>query len=277
MMKETVDTLGNQKKINYALHQPDKSSFIKAVTDGLQPPPAYFPMNVAMNKEGYQAIDEVMKNGLTPLTPDQLEETANVTGALILDTRDAGRFAAGFIPGSLSIGLNGDFAPWTGAIIGDVNRRLLLVADPGREEESVIRLARVGFDHVMGFLEGGYESWIKAGKPADQIQRITAQEFSERNDKDQLPVLDLRTVSEYNSQHIKGAAHRPLSAIHDWMSTLPATSPFIIHCQSGYRSIIAASLLHAKGYRNFTEITDGSPASRKQVFLQRNSFLPMLY
>lgn len=257
MMKETVDTLGNQKKINYALRQPDKSSFIKAVTDGLQAPPAYFPMNVAMNKEGYRAIDEVMKNGLTPLTADQLEETANISGALILDTRDAGRFAAGFIPGSLSIGLNGDFAPWTGAIIGDVNRRLLLVADPGREEESVIRLARVGFDQVMGFLEGGYESWVKAGKPTDRIQRITAQEFSERKDSDQIPVLDLRTLSEYNSQHLKGADHRPLSAIHDWMSTLPATSPFIIHCQSGYRSIIAASLLHAKGHRNFTEITDG--------------------
>lgn len=257
MMKETVDTLGNQKKINYALRQPDKSSFIKAVTEGLQAPPAYFPMNVAMNKEGYQAIDEVMKKGLTPLTPDQLEETANITGALILDTRDAGRFAAGFIPGSLSIGLNGDFAPWTGAIIGDVNIRLLLVADPGREEESVIRLARVGFDHVMGFLEGGYESWVKAGKPTDNIQRITAQEFAEMRDNNQMPVLDLRTASEYESQHLEWALHRPLSAIREWMPGLPATEPFFIHCQSGYRSIIAASMLKAYGYRHFTEITDG--------------------
>ncbi|MFM8917283.1 MAG: MBL fold metallo-hydrolase, partial [Bacteroidota bacterium] len=179
MMKETVDTLGNQKKMNYALNQPNKEAFIKAVTDGLLPPPAYFPLNVAMNKKGYDSIDDVMKKGLTAMNPTQFEQAAELSGALILDTRTADEFSKGFVPQSINIGIKGDFAPWVGALIGDVKQELLLVTEPGMEEETVTRLARVGFDHVIGFLDGGIDTWKKAGKEIDTVKRISSEQFSQ--------------------------------------------------------------------------------------------------
>ncbi len=178
MMKETVDTLGNQKKVNYALNQPDKASFIKAVTDGLLPPPAYFGANVAMNKKGYDEVETVINRGKTPLSPDEFEAIAEATGALILDTRDSDAFSKGFIPQSINIGLAGDFAPWVGALIADVRQEILLVTDPGKEEEAITRLARVGFDRVPGHLSGGFESWKKSGKEIDTIHSISATEFA---------------------------------------------------------------------------------------------------
>src|SRR5690554_5768082 len=181
MMKETVDTLGNQKKVNYALNQPNKEAFIEAVTDGLLPFPAYFGANVAMNKKGYQNVDEVIKKGLTELSPKEFEAAAEGTGALILDTRDNGDFAKGFIPNSVSIGIGGDFAPWVGAMIGDVQQPLLLVTEPGMEEEVVIRLSRVGFDNVIGYLKGGFESWTKEDREIDKVDRITPQELDRKS------------------------------------------------------------------------------------------------
>ena len=167
MSKDTVDTLGNQKKNNYALNQPNRASFIDAVTDGLTPPPAYFPLNVSMNRKGYDSIDNIVASGMKALNAEEFQKAAEATEALILDTRTAAAFCQGFVPRSINIGLDGQFAPWVGALIADVKQPLLLVTDPGKEEESVIRLARVGFDHVIGHLSGGFETWKTAGKEAD--------------------------------------------------------------------------------------------------------------
>jgi len=260
MMKETVDTLGNQKKVNYALRQPDKASFIAEVTDGLLPPPAYFPLNVAMNKKGYSSIDEVLQRGLTEMDPAAFEQAAELSGALVLDTRPSNIFAKGFIPQSINIGIRGDFAPWVGALIGDVKQELLLVTEPGKEEETITRLARVGFDNVIGYLKGGFEAWVKAGKEIDTINRITPEQFKkEFNPKESL-VIDVRKDSEYAAEHVEEAFNKPLSAINEWSGTLDPKKHFYIHCQSGYRSMIAASVLQARGYRNFSEVSGGMKA-----------------
>lgn len=260
MMKETVDTLGNQKKVNYALNQPNKEAFVAAVTDGLLPPPAYFGANVAMNKKGYRNVDEVINQGMTVLSPEEFETAAESTGALILDTRSNGEFAKEFIPQSVNIGINGDFAPWVGAMIGDVNQPLLLITDKGMEEEVVIRLSRVGFDNVLGYLKGGIEAWKTAGKETDQVDRISAEEFKERLKVGESVVYDVRKESEYEAEHVEEAYSRPLASINDWIKDINPKEHFFVHCAGGYRSMIAASILQARGYRNFTEIEGGFKA-----------------
>jgi hydroxyacylglutathione hydrolase len=260
MMKETVDTLGNQKKVNYALNQPNKEAFIAAVTDGLLPPPAYFGANVAMNKKGYRNVEEVINQGMTALSPAEFEVAAESTGALILDTRGNGEFAKGFIPQSVNIGVAGDFAPWVGAMIGDVNQPLLLVTDEGMEEEVVIRLSRVGFDNVLGYLKGGFTAWEAAGKEVDQVDRITADAFKSRLKVGESVVLDVRKESEYEAEHVEEAYSRPLAAINEWIKDIKPDQHFFLHCAGGYRSMIAASILQARGYRNFTEIEGGFKA-----------------
>lgn len=260
MMKETVDTLGNQKKVNYALNQPNKEAFVAAVTDGLLPPPAYFGANVAMNKKGYRNVDEVINQGMTALSPEEFETAAESTGALILDTRSNGEFAKEFIPQSVNIGINGDFAPWVGAMIGDVNQPLLLITDKGMEEEVVIRLSRVGFDNVLGYLKGGIEAWKTAGKETDQVDRISAEEFKERLKVGESVVYDVRKESEYEAEHVEEAYSRPLASINDWIKDINPKEHFFVHCAGGYRSMIAASILQARGYRNFTEIEGGFKA-----------------
>ncbi len=222
MMKETVDTLGNQKKMNYALNQPDKASFIKAVTEGLLPPPAYFGLNVAMNKKGYESFETVLNNGMRALTPDEFEAAAENTEALILDTRTNTEFYKGFIPQSVSIGLDGDFAPWVGALIVDVKQPLLLVTDLGKEEETVTRLSRVGFDNVLGHLKGGFAAWLAAGKEADVIDRITAERFAKEVEIGKDKILDIRKESEYTAEHIEEAYNRPLANINDWIKDINA-------------------------------------------------------
>lgn len=259
-MKETVDTLGNQKKVNYALNQPNKEAFVAAVTDGLLPPPAYFGANVAMNKKGYRNVDEVINQGMTALSPEEFETAAESTGALILDTRSNGEFAKELIPQSVNIGINGDFAPWVGAMIGDVNQPLLLVTDKGMEEEVVIRLSRVGFDNVLGYLKGGVEAWKTAGKETDQVDRISAEEFKERLKVGESVVYDVRKESEYEAEHVEEAYSRPLASINDWIKEINPKEHFFVHCAGGYRSMIAASILQARGYRNFTEIEGGFKA-----------------
>ncbi|ATA74744.1 rhodanese-like domain-containing protein [Capnocytophaga sp. H2931] len=263
MMKETVDSLGNQKKMNYALNQPNKEAFIKAVTEGLLPPPAYFGMNVAMNKKGYSNFDEVLNQGMNPLTADELETTAENTGALILDTRSNQDFAKGFIPQSINIGLNGDFAPWVGTLIVDVNQPILLVTDRDKEEEAVTRLSRVGFDNVLGYLSGGFETWEKSGKDIDSINRISAEEFANEVRIEENQVIDVRKESEYAAEHIEDAFSKPLAYINDWISGIDPKQHFYLHCAGGYRSMIAASILQARGYRNFTEVAGGFNAIAK--------------
>ena len=262
MMKETVDTLGNQRKVNYALRQPDKESFIKEVTDGLLPPPAYFPLNVAMNKSGYSSIDDVMKRGMKAMNPAEFEQAAEMSGALLLDTRPATSFAKGFIPQSINIGIRGDFAPWVGALIGDVKQEILLVTDPGKEEETVTRLARVGFDNVIGYLDGGFNTWKNAGKETDTIHTISPKEFKTEFNPKESVVIDVRKESEYAAEHVTEAYNKPLADINDWVNTIDPKKHFFLHCQSGYRSMIAASILQARGFRNFTEVAEGFRAFR---------------
>jgi hydroxyacylglutathione hydrolase len=260
MMKETMDTLGNQKKMNYALNQPSKEAFVEAVTEGLTPPPAYFPMNVAMNKKGYDSFEEVMSQAMTALAPEQFELTAEATGALILDVRSAADFAPAFIPRSVNIGLDGQFAPWVGALIRDVKQPLLLVTYPGTEEESITRLSRVGFDHVIGYLEGGMEAWKAAGKEVDAVNRISADQFKTEFKPGESFVIDVRKESEYMAEHVEDAYNKPLDFINEWTSALNPKDHFYLHCAGGYRSMMAASILKARGIHNFSEVEGGFKA-----------------
>jgi glyoxylase-like metal-dependent hydrolase (beta-lactamase superfamily II)/rhodanese-related sulfurtransferase len=257
MMKETVDTLGNQKKMNYALNQPNKEAFIAAVTDGLLPPPAYFGANVAMNKKGYSSFEEVKTRSLNPLTPEAFELLAESSGALILDTRESSIFYKGFVPQSVNIGIKGDFAPWVGALIGDVKQEILLVTDEGMEEEVITRLSRVGFDHVLGYLNGGFAAWTASGKEVDTVNRISAAEFAQQFKSGESMVVDVRKESEYEAEHVEDAYSKPLAYINEWTKDINPKDHFFMHCAGGYRSMIAASILQARGYRNFTEVEGG--------------------
>ncbi|HRG22576.1 MAG TPA: rhodanese-like domain-containing protein, partial [Saprospiraceae bacterium] len=264
MSKETVSTIGEQKKNNYALRaNMTEAEFIKEVTDGLLPPPAYFGANVAMNKGGYENFEKVLHQGLKALNAAEFEVAAEETGALILDTRANGEFWKGFIPQSVNIGLTGDFAPWVGALIADVKQPILLVTDQGREEEAVTRLSRVGFDNVLGHLAGGFETWRESGKEIDTIDRITADQFAKAVVIGESKVLDIRKESEYAAEHIDEAYNRPLSYINDWVKDVQPDEHFYLHCAGGYRSMIAASILQARGYRNFTEVEGGFNAIAK--------------
>ena len=260
MMKETVDSLGNQKKMNYALNQPNKEAFVKAVTEGLLAPPGYFGLNVAMNKQGYESFETVLNNGMRALTPDEFEAAAENTNALILDTRSNQVFYKGFIPQSINIGLDGDFAPWVGALIMNVKQPLLLVTEAGMEEEAVTRLSRVGFDNIIGHLKGGFNAWLQSGKEADVVNRITSQQFATNVQIGTDKVIDIRKETEYAAEHVSEAFNRPLSNINDWVKDINPEEHFFIHCAGGYRSMIASSILQARGYRNFTEVAGGFKA-----------------
>lgn len=271
MQKETVDTLGNQKKTNYALNQPNKESFISEVLDGLSAPPKYFGMNVALNKGGYEDFDIVLKKGSHPVSAEDFEAVAEDSGALILDTRNAADFHKGFVPNAINIGLQGDFAPWVGAMIYDVKQPILLVTDLGAEEEAITRLARVGFDNVIGYLEGGFESWKNSGKEVDHVNRISVQTFADQLTEDS-KVIDVRNETEYASEHVNEAYSRPLVDINEWASTLNNDEHFFLHCAGGYRSMIAASILNSRGIRNFTEIEGGFGAI-KETSVPKSNFV----
>ncbi len=257
MMKETVDTLGHQKEINYALRDISEEQFIKEVTDGLLPPPAYFPLNVKMNKEGYEDIDDVLARGGTAMSPDAFEVAANETGAIVLDVRNEAEFVKGHIPRSIFIGLDGQFAPWVGALIKDVEQPILLVAPEGREKEAVTRLSRVGFDKTFGFLKGGIEAWKQAGKELDQIESISPEEFEKRNEANALNIFDVRKCTEYDSMHIVDANNTPLDYLNDHLAEFPQDDQFYVHCAGGYRSVIAASILKSRGYHNLVNVEGG--------------------
>ena len=258
MSKETTDTLGHQKATNYALRADmTKEEFIKEVTTGLLAPPAYFPLNVMLNSQGYESIDKVLQRGQHALSADAFEAVANETSALILDTRDPQTFAHGFVPNSINIGIDGSFAPWVGAMIPDIKHEILLVTDEGREEEVITRLARVGYDFTIGYLKGGFTTWKNAGKEVDHITSITADELSAVMENEKVNVLDVRKKSEYLSEHVAGADNTPLDFINDSMAQLDKNKTYYVHCAGGYRSMIFNSILRARGYDNLIDIKGG--------------------
>lgn len=258
MSKETTDTLGHQKQTNYAL-RPDmtREEFIKEVTTGLVAPPAYFPLNVMLNIKGYESIDKVLERGQQALSPEAFEAAANDTGALILDTRDPQEFAEGFVPNSINIGIDGSFAPWVGTLIPDIKQELLLVTENGREEEVITRLARVGYDHTIGYLKGGFEAWKKAGKETDQIKSIDAAELAEIMEKEDVNILDVRKKSEYDSEHIIDAENAPLDFINESMLEVDKNKTYFVHCAGGYRSMVFNSILRARGYDKLIDVKGG--------------------
>lgn len=273
MSKETVSTIGEQKEKNYALRaNMTESEFITEVLDGLTPPPAYFGMNVAMNKKGYNSFTEVLNNGMNALSPNEFEDMAENSEALILDTRNPAEFYKKHIPQSINIGISGDFAPWVGTLIADVNQPILIVTDLGKEEETITRLSRVGFDNVLGHLEGGFESWEKAGKEIDSVKRISAEQFAQEVKIGEDKVIDIRKEGEYSAEHLDEAYSKPLAYINNWINEIDSKEHFYIHCAGGYRSMIAASILQARGYRNFTEIEGGFNAIAKTE-LPRTDFI----
>jgi glyoxylase-like metal-dependent hydrolase (beta-lactamase superfamily II) len=265
MSKETTDTLGHQKKTNYALRvNMTREEFIKEVTTGLATPPQYFPLNVMLNKQGYDSIEEVLKRGKHALSPAAFEAAANETGALILDTREAQAFAKGFIPNSINIGIDGSFAPWVGALIPDIKQQILIVADPGREEEVVTRLARVGYDYCIGYLEGGFDAWKKAGLETDSIQSISAGELADLVEKNgSVNILDVRKKSEYDSEHVMNAENAPLDYINESMLKADKNKKYYVHCAGGYRSMVFASVLRARGFDKLVDVKGGFKAMKE--------------
>lgn len=261
MSKETTDTLGHQKATNYALRaNMTKEEFIKEVTTGLVAPPSYFPLNVMMNIKGYDSIDKVLERGQHALSPDAFEAAANETGALILDTRAPQVFAAGFVPNSINIGIDGNFAPWVGVMIPDIKQEILLITDEGREEEVITRLARVGYDFTIGYLKGGFKSWQNAGKETDFILSITAEELAAESKKGTVSLVDVRKKSEFESEHIIDAENLPLDFINDSMSKIDKSKTYHVHCAGGYRSMIFISTLRARGFTNLIDINGGFKA-----------------
>jgi len=273
MMKETVDTLGNQKKMNYALRADmTKAEFVKEVTDGLLPPPAYFPMNVKLNKEGYESIDKVMAKGLQALNPEAFEAAANETGAVMLDIRHQDEFAKSHIPGSIFIGLDGSFAPWVGDLIKDVAQTILLIGDENRIEEAITRLSRVGFDNTIGYLKGGFKSWIDASKETDTVETISAIDL--KTIVEDASVFDVRKPGEFQSKHLPNAVHTALSEINEHLSEYPENEKFYLHCAGGYRSMIAASILKSRGIHNLVDVQGGFKAIRDAGLKTTNYVCP---
>ncbi len=263
MSKETTDTLGNQKRTNYAL-RPDmtKEEFKKELLTGLTAPPGYFPKNVLMNIQGYESLDSIMERGKRALSPEEFEIVANEERPLVLDTRPAKEFAKGFIPNSVNIGLDSNFAMWVGEMIPDIKQSILLVTEPGKEEESIIRLSRVGYDNSIGYLKGGFDAWWAMGHEVDTVQRINAGQFAKRYAAKPL-IFDVRKKSEYDSEHVEGAINVPLNQISEHLAEFPKDKPFIVHCAGGYRSMIASSILKQRGWENFVDVEGGFDAIKK--------------
>jgi len=263
MSKETTDTLGNQKRTNYALRADmTREEFVKELLTGLTNPPGYFPKNVLMNIQGYESLDTVMERGNKALSVEEFELVANETHALVLDTRDPEVFAKGFIPNSINIGIDSNFAMWVGEMIADIKQEILIVAEPGREEEAIIRLSRVGYDHAIGFLNGGFNAWKEASKEIDSVNRISAETFASHYDSKPI-IFDVRKKSEFDSEHVVDAINIPLNEINNHLAEFPKDKPFILHCAGGYRSMIAASILKSRGWEDFVDVEGGMSAIAK--------------
>lgn len=260
MSSETWGYLGDQKKTNYALQPMTREEFVKEVTDGLVAPPQYFPKNAVMNKMGYDSIDDILAKGLNPLSVRAFKAAWAEEEALVIDTRHQDDFANGFIPGSIFIGIDDNFAMWVGALITDLQIPILIVADEGRQKEVVTRLARVGYDNPIGYLEGGFEAWTEAGEEVDTVEEVTATDLADRFDKEGMNVLDVRKASEYNAQHVIGAQNFPLDFINSNMSEVSRDKRYFLHCAGGYRSMITASILKSRGYNDVVNIKGGYKA-----------------
>jgi len=273
MSKETTDTLGNQKKTNYALDpKMTEDEFVTALLTGLTNPPGYFPSNVLMNINGYESLDSVLQKAKTPLNPTEFEVAATETRALVLDTRPAEEFAKGFIPNSINIGLDGSFAMWVGEMIADIKQQILLVAPSGKEEESMMRLSRIGFDHTIGYLNGGFDAWKSAGFDTNTVDRINATELEAITNLDAIPIFDVRKKSEFVSEHVVGAINIPLNEINSHLTEFPKDKKFILHCAGGYRSMIAASILKQRGWDNFIDVRGGF-ADIKNTNLEKSDYV----
>jgi rhodanese-related sulfurtransferase len=263
MSKETFDTLGHQKQVNYALKAATKEQFIKEVTEGLLPPPFYFPKNVMLNKQGYETLETVMKRGLHEFTAAEFEVAAEETHAIIIDTRQAQTFKDGFVPRSINIGLKGDFAPWVGTLITDIKQPILLVCDEGTEQEVITRLSRVGYDNTLGYLKGGFETWKQSGKDFDTVVSISAEEFAKTLETKKLAIVDVRKPTEFEAEHVAYAESAPLQYLNDYMAEFSGDETKYVHCAGGYRSMIAVSILKARGIHNLVEIAGGFSAISK--------------
>lgn len=274
MSSDTWDTLGNQKKTNYALRADmTREEFIGEVTNGILPAPQYFAKNALMNKTGYDSIDHILLKGNVPLDADTFEALANQSGALVLDTRSKKDFANEHIPNSIFIGVDGSFAPWVGALIMDLQHPIIFVADQGREEEIVIRLSRVGYDNTLGYLKGGIEAWKKDGKEVDRVESISAMELEKRMDSGHnTKIVDVRKPGEFEAEHVDGALSLPLDFFNDGIDAIDKNTEYHIHCASGYRSMIAASILKARGYHKIIDI-DGGIGAIKNTNIQTSDFV----
>ncbi|MGY6560854.1 MAG: MBL fold metallo-hydrolase [Luteibaculaceae bacterium] len=275
MSKETTDPLGNQKKTNYALRADmTREEFVKELLTGLTAPPAYFPKNVIMNITGYDSIDTVLDRGLQALTPEGFEAAANETRALLLDTRNADTFAKAFVPNSINIGLDGNFAMWIGEMVPDIKQQILLITEPGQEEEAVTRLARVGYDFAIGYLKGGINAWLDAGKEVDSIKRVSAKDFEALLSQNAtLPIFDVRKKSEFDSEHLLAAENIPLNQINTALAQLPKDKTFALHCAGGYRSMIAASILKARGFDNFFDVIGGFKDIANETSIEKSAYV----
>jgi hydroxyacylglutathione hydrolase len=274
LSKETIGTIGNQKETNYALRADmTQEDFVKEVTDGLLPPPAYFPLNVKLNKEGYQSIEDVIKKSAKALSVKDFESIANETDAVILDVRHQSEFIKGFIPRAIFIGIDGGFAPWVGALIKDIAQPILLISPEGREEDTITRLSRVGFDNVLGYLEGSFAAWKIAGKEVDALASVPAAVLEQKM-KDKISVFDVRKPGEYASEHIRSAENTPLDFLNKHITEFPKKGDFFVHCAGGYRSVIAASILKSRGYHNVIDVAGGYDAIRDTTIERIASVCP---
>jgi glyoxylase-like metal-dependent hydrolase (beta-lactamase superfamily II)/rhodanese-related sulfurtransferase len=275
MSKETTSTIGIQKAINYALRADmTKAEFTYEVTDGLTTPPKYFPLNVKLNKQGYESFDAIMERSAQALSPGSFEAAANAIGALLLDVREAQEFAQGFVPNSINIGLEGQFAPWVGALVMDVAQPILLITPEGLETETITRLSRVGFDHVVGYLEGGIAAWINAGMEFDHVESITPQELAAKMKEEHTPrVLDVRRPSEYIAEHVKDVESFPLDYLSDFMNELSKEETYYLHCAGGYRSMIAASILKSRGFEHVIDVAGGFKAIQESGLFEVSDYV----
>ncbi len=258
MSKETTDTLGNQKQTNYALNpQLTEDAFVEQILSGLTAPPQYFPQNVLMNINGYESLDKVISQGLQALSVDAFEVASQQKGVLVLDTRGAELFAQGFIPNSWNIGINGNFAQWVGELILDLKTPILIVTENDTQvEETIIRLSRVGYDNPIGFLKGGFESWLNAKKPIHKIKRWEPKDLSAIIEDDNYQIIDVRKASEYQSQHVIGVENIPLNQLQQNFDKI-TNKKLVLFCAGGYRSMIAASMLKNKGFENIADVVGG--------------------
>jgi len=274
MSKETTDTLGHQKQVNYALNPTlTKEHFIKEILTGLVSPPGYFPQNVLLNIKGYESLDHILERSSKALSVSEFEDIAGLSEAVIIDTRDPVTFAKGFIPNSISIGIDGNFATWVGTLIPDIKQTILLVIEPGREKEVITRLARVGYDYALGYLKGGFNEWKNAGKECDTIDSVSSDEFSEILRARPVNILDVRKASEYNSEHLLAAINWPLDFINDNLQALDRDAVHYVHCASGYRSVIFISILQARGFRNLVNISGGFKALKESRLFQISEYV----